>query len=555
MHYIPKKSAPHCSGSLISSAIKMALFSVGTTLAASNAMALSFQVGEGVSVDLDTVISYDAQWRTKSQSNTLLQQSSLAQQLLSDDGNRNFDKYDMTQNRLGLGLDLDVNFGGNGVFARGRAWYDDVYDDDSLTRQRNPMVLGMGGAPEKRFQRDGLDEHKSDIELLDLYYYDSLSIGDRDLGYKVGRHVVSWGESLFLQGGISSAQGPLDATKANSAGVELKDVFLPLGQVSGDLLLTSNLSLGMYYQWEWDETRIDAPGSYFSVLDVIGQGVSGDVIDLPSSSGQFAHRVTRDKPESGQYGIALRYLAEELNNTEFGLYYLRYNDFTPTIQFAPGVLGQNVILEFFEGIDLYGASFGTVIGETNVSGELSYRSGQPVRLHTPGSFYYSEADTLQAQVSASHLFAGSTFWDSLIVLAEVGHNRVLDIDSDSVASTMGVNVKSKSSALHGDVSASSFTGRVTADYFNILAGLDLKVSINYRNDFNGVSSVPYTFTEGNEIASLRADFTYKEGHSFGVSYTSFLTNPREILRKQGELQVAHMNADRDNAAVYYKYRF
>ena len=36
---------------------------------------------------------------------------------------------------------------------------------------------------------------------------------------------MSWGESLFIANGISSAQSPLDLTKANIPGTELKDIF------------------------------------------------------------------------------------------------------------------------------------------------------------------------------------------------------------------------------------------------------------------------------------------------------------------------------------------
>ena len=63
------------------------------------------------------------------------------------------------------------------------------------------------------------------------------------------------------------------------------------------------------------------------------------------------------------------------------------------------------------------------------------------------------------------------------------------------------------------------------------------------------------FAEGNEVLGLKADFSSSGGHSFGVSYTAFLTDPEEIIRDEGELQLTHFNADRDNLALYYKYRF
>lgn len=498
------------------------------------AQAKSFDLGEGVTLDLDTTLSYDAQWRMEDPDSTILSVGGgNVHPLLSDDGNRNFDKGDMTQNRVSFSVDLDANYGAGGAFLRTRGWFDDVYNDDSLAASH--------------YQQDGIDLHKSDIELLDAFLYHNFNIGDRNFSLRVGRQAVNWGESLFINGGISSAQGPLDATKANAPGVELKDIFLPIGQVYGEVELSDNLSLGAYYQYEWEKTRIDAPGTYFNVLDVIGQEADGDEIQIVPS-----WHVRRNEPDAGQYGVALRYLAEDLNNTEFGLYYLRFNDFTPSIQFlgAPGIE-----LKHFEDIELLGMSFGTVFGDTNVSGEFNYRRGQPVRLAHPAAFYYAKADTLQAQVSVSHIFSASPLWDNLVLLAEIGHNRVLDIDDDATASALGINVHNIKGALDGDRSASGFVGRLAADYYGIANGLDLNVSATYRNDFNGVSSVPFTFAEGTEVLGLKADFTYVGGHSFGASYNWFLTDPDEILDDRGRLEVSHLNADRDYLSLYYKFRF
>ncbi|PHS02165.1 MAG: hypothetical protein COA80_01640 [Leeuwenhoekiella sp.] len=520
--------------------------------------ALSFDPGGGVSVDLDTTLAYDAQWRMEDQSSKVL--SAGGDQivaLVSDDGNRNFDKGDMTQNRVSFGSDLDINYGDGGLFLRARGWYDEVYDDRSLAEQSNPM---LGEGTPKPYQQDGIDLHRSDIELLDAFLYHSFQVGDRSLNLRAGRQAVNWGESLFLNGGISSTQGPLDATKANTPGVELKDIFLPIGQIYGSYDVTDSLSFGAYYQYEWEKTRIDSPGTYFNVLEMIGQEVSGDTLDLPVN-GSFPFRVKRDKPDEGQYGVALRYLAESLNFTEFGLYYLQFNDFMPSIQFAPAQgLGMDATLEHFEDIDLMGASFGTVLGNTNISGELNFRSGQPVRLngdHPDGkALYYSEADTIQAQVSAAHIFGSSAFWDNLVLLTEVAHNRVLDLDEDGFArNNLDLDLSDISSSLHGDRSASSAIARLSADYFTIASGLDLNVSLTYRDDFNGVSSVPFTFVEGTRVAGLKADFIYTGGHSFGAGYTWFLTSPTDILKDKGRLEVEHLNADRDYASLYYKYRF
>ena len=540
-----RNTPPHSGKNVLSPVISTVI--AGSLMAvASQAHALSWELDNGVTVDLDTSITYDAQWRQEKQDSTVLGFGGNPLGLVLDDGNRAFDDGDMTQNRASFSSDLDINYGDGGVFLRARGWYDEVYDDDGFSA--------------KSFQRDGLDEHQSEIELLDTFVYHTFDIDNRSASVRLGKQVVNWGESLFVYGGISSAQAPLDATKANAPGVELKDIFLPLGQAYVETDLTEKLSLGAYYQYEWDNTRIDAPGTYFGV-DFLGQGSVGDTVDIGLP-------VTEARPDDGQYGITLRYLAEELNNTEFAFYYLNYHDFLPAAQWSPAVAGvsgdplwaSQITQQYFEDIKLIGVSFGTVFGDTNVSGEVSYRDGQPVQLDLTsfgpaGGLYFTEAETLQTQVSLIHLIGETPFADNLALTAEIGYNRVLDIDADANAAALGIDVNDINSALDEDRDAAGVVLSLGADYFAVSQGLDLKVTGTYRNDFDGVSPVPFTFTEGLEQLSLKADFTYLNNHNFGVSYVWFLTDPDEVLAKQGELEFGHLTADKDYLAAYYKYRF
>lgn len=495
------------------------------------AYALNWELDNGVTVDVDTTLSYDAQWRTASQNQDVLDFGGLG--FLLDDGNRAFDKGDQTQNRVSFATDLNVNYGDGGVFARARGWYDKVYDDLDST---------------KNFQQDGIDIHKSELELLDTFIYHNLTVGDSRINLRAGKQVISWGESLFLGGGISSAQGPVDATKANSPGVELKEIFLPIGQVYAGMELSDTLSLAAYYQYDWEETRIDAPGTYFNVLDGIGQGASGDTLD------GLGIPVTEKRPDEGQYGVALRYLAEDLNNTEFGLYYLRYNDFTPALQLGP-TSPAALDLEYFKDIDLLGLSFGTVLGDTNVSGEITYRDGQPVQLAQPGTFWFVPAKTVQAQVSTIHTIGKTPLADAITLYGEIGYNRVLSIEDTAETRAMNRDLSSVSANLDNDRGAAGLRVRAKFNYFNIASGLDMAVAGTYRNDFNGVSAVPFTFTEGTEQFALNADFTYVGGHSFGFSQVWFLTDTNDVIGKLGKLELGHANADRDYFAAYYKYRF
>ena len=107
----------------------------------------------------------------------------------------------------------------------------------------------------------------------------------------------------------------------------------------------------------------------------------------------------------------------------------------------------------------------------------------------------------------------------------------------------------------GTFGEAGLVARLKADYFNIASGMDMSVTATYRNDFNGVSSVPFTYTEGREELAVNLDFIYASSHGFGVSYVAFLTDLEDIAADAGKVELGHANADRDYASVYYKYSF
>jgi hypothetical protein len=91
----------------------------------------------------------------------------------------------------------------------------------------------------------------------------------------------------------------------------------------------------------------------------------------------------KEPSDQGQLGVALRYYADAIE-TEFGVYYIRLHDKTPSVGFEGYSLLSNgsdrirYFREFPEGIDLFGLSFNTVLFGMSVAGEVSVRRNQPV---------------------------------------------------------------------------------------------------------------------------------------------------------------------------------
>jgi hypothetical protein len=88
---------------------------------------------------------------------------------------------------------------------------------------------------------------------------------------RLGKQVVSWGESTFIGGGINSIN-PIDVSAFRRPGAEIKEGLIPVNMFYVSQSLTDNLSAEGFYQMEWDQTVVDNCGTFFSQPDVIADG-------------------------------------------------------------------------------------------------------------------------------------------------------------------------------------------------------------------------------------------------------------------------------------------
>lgn len=507
------------------SLLAMAVSAAVSIAAAPGAYALSFSPSDEVDIDWDTVVSYGAAWRVESHDEDLLSD------INADDGNRNFDQ-GLISNRAGFLTEANISYRDYGAFVRASGFYDDVYFDEN--DNDSPSTHNSRSVANNQFTKDTEDHNGQRVRLLDAFVYGNFDVSGRNLNLRVGRQVVSWGESLFIPG-MSASQSPADGTKANVPGVEVKEILLPVGQVFGQLDLTDNLSMAAYSQWEWQKTEFDAVGSYFSTSDLLDEGGEARLAEVaPGVIVPVLTRTHNEKPsDSGQWGVAFNYLAEELNDTEFGLYYINYHDKQPSlvvddfVAVGPAFVPTTYHLEYFEDIQLVGLSFGTVLGDTNVGGEIAYRDGAPV-LNAVGSPV--EAETLQAQVSAIHVFGPTPFSDDLTLTGEIGYNQVLDHDKED---------------LLGDKNGWGMGGMATLKYFDVIPSSTLEVPISFSYNGRGNSGAgTFTRTANADKVSVGAKVIYQENWQAELKYTAFLGNAEDNAR-----------ADRDFVSFNVKYSF
>ncbi|HEY1077419.1 MAG TPA: DUF1302 family protein [Fontimonas sp.] len=195
-----------------------------------------------------------------------------------DDGDRNFSKGSIVNNRLSLLGELHFQKDDYGVLLRGDAFIDGAY------RRRNDNTSAetlnrTDGDPQFPFEGN-VDEFSDAAQynagrrarLLDAYAYGSWYVGDEGaLNLRIGRHIAAWGESLFFSG-VALAQSPADATKASVPGADVKSILLPVNQISMQYAVNEDLTFLAQYKLEFKPVELNPVGEFFSVADVVGPG-------------------------------------------------------------------------------------------------------------------------------------------------------------------------------------------------------------------------------------------------------------------------------------------
>ncbi|MCG4454086.1 DUF1302 domain-containing protein [Pseudomonas sp. MMS21-TM103] len=420
--------------------------SLASTLAAP-AFGVTFNIGE-IEGQFDSALSVGASWSVRGADPDLVGtvNGGKAASSTSDDNRLNFKKGE-TFSKIFKGIhDLELKYGDTGVFVRGKYWYDFEAKDES------------------RLFKD-IDDHNrkeaaqaSGAQILDAFVYHNYDIADLPGSVRLGKQVVSWGESTFIQNSINSIN-PVDAAAFRRPGAEIKEGLIPVNMFYVAQSLTDNLSMEAFYQLEWDQTVVDNCGTFFSTTDVVADGCdnnltvpgttpagvagirglqsliagSGAAFGVENEGAVVPRGGDRDARDSGQYGMALRWLGD---NTEYGAYFMNYHSRTPffntktadaaTLGGLAGTVGNltnpdtaagavcsafggfpacagspalgptitalaplvalgngEYFISYPEDIQLYGLSFSTVLPTgTSWAGEVSYRPNAPIQINS-----------------------------------------------------------------------------------------------------------------------------------------------------------------------------
>lgn len=357
-----------------------------------------------------------------------------------DDGDNNFSR-GVVSNRLDVLSELDLSMGNFGGRLSAAAWYDEVYnkgtDNTTFTSNNTPASAFPGETRELMGRK---------AELLDAFVYGKFDVAGRPASFRLGRHTLLWGESLFFgANGIAGGQAPLDLVKLLSVpNSQFKEIARPTGKLSGQVQLTDNLTLGAYVGYEWEKTRLIPAGAYLSTSDAMGPGATR--INA-GPTGTFQRTGDLEPPDSGQGGVQLRWRADEID-TDFGLYAIRYHATTPSninntlAGFPPALTAQSYRWLYHEGVKAFGASFAKTVGDWSLAGEASIRknaplasSGQSVipaigvgtRYDNSGNPGYAVGETAHAQFSWLASLGPSFIAREASFLGEIAWNKRIKV--------------------------------------------------------------------------------------------------------------------------------
>tara|TARA_R110002073_G_scaffold92272_4_gene216361 strand:+ start:5757 stop:7421 length:1665 start_codon:yes stop_codon:yes gene_type:complete len=520
---------------------------IGAALAADAALvqALSFDFGEDDTwtLDWDTNVAYTAQvrvakpdsdqFRYRDTGNLEADSRAYAVLINANDGDNNFKRGSATQNKVSFVTELDLSHGNFGLFARARGYYDDVYDqntqqskEDYLT-YNNSKVFPNGDADFREFPPGTVKEHRDRLEMLDYFLYGSSSLpGGRLLNVRLGSQVINWGEATFTAG-INGLQNRADLIARNTPGVEVKEILLPTGALYGQVDIVEDLTLEAYYQYEWKKTELNGVGSYFSDRDFLGPGAVNFLIPVgPNNITAIPRTADEAASDSGQWGAALHWIV--LGDTDIGLYYIKAHSKAPAYQVnfpTGGGLPESYTIRYFEDIQGYAASFTTVLGDTNIQGEVSYKTDVPVVLASGDPV---EGNLASYQLGGSYVFEPTRFWDDASLVFELSGAYVTSEDSAELLYDD-----------HGTV----INLRFEPAYLNLMQGLDLKVPIFIRRGLDG-NILESEMVEDSSAVNITFQFIYLNNFITSFGYTNFFDGGENT----------YIN-DRDNISLSMSYSF
>lgn len=500
-----------------------------------------------------------------------------------DDGNLNFQKGDTFSTIIKGVHDFELKKDNYGFFSRVKWFYDQTLNNKDVLHGHEPT----GNARNQRLDDNGFHPYArfDGIDLLDAFGYINTNVGGMPLDLRLGKQVISWGESTFILSPIAGLN-TLDVSAFRRPGAELKEGFTPAEMLYANLGVTDNTSLEGFVQLKWRKTVPEGCGTYFSSADFVADGCdrlafnTGLTDQAGLGAGVFVKRVEDRQPDDGgQFGLALRSYFEELD-AELGVYAMQYHSRLPLASLSKGALGNvptaptpgvtfgptagsGYVVDYPEDLQVFGASFATNVGGWAWSGEVSMTKDLPIQINAndllaagltngaPGSAPvglttrinsapnntivngFDRFDVTQIQNTFIKTFDRALGSSQVVLVAEAAAVFVDDLPEVTTSNaTSGIRYGRQ--AVFGSAGASGdkngfvtefawgYRLRTQATYRDVFMGVDLIPSLAWSHDVDGYSPEPgQAFNEGRQSVGLGLGFEFDANTKASINYTTF----------------------------------
>jgi hypothetical protein len=237
-----------------------------------------------------------------------------------------------------------------------------------------------------------------------------------------------------------------------------------------------------------------------------------------------------------------------------------------------------VKLDYPEDIQMYALSFNSTVGTTAIAGEISYRQDEPLQIDDvellfaamPQQLYnagirddfnnisqlndpntgqpyasgliadgFILSDTVQAQMTLTHLFGPTLGASQFVGLIEIGGININDMPDESV-----LRLNGPGTARSGGIAAApglempiqdgvetnpfptefawGYKVIVKLDYTNVFAGINISPRVVFSHDVKGITPDPlFLFIEDRKSVALGLSFDYQSRWKADLNYNGF----------------------------------
>jgi hypothetical protein len=461
--------------------------------------------------------------------------------VIADEGTYSFNKGDAVAERIDLLSEFDVVYMKRyGARVSGTAWRDFAYDKTSQSNPNAPFsaipsyVNHTYSDYIQRFYRGGSGE------ILDAFVFGGIDVGDVPVEAKLGRHTVYWGESLLLGGNLHSvayAQNPLDLQKGFATpGVEAKELFRPLKQLSMQAQLSSTLSVAGQYMLEWESFRYPEGGTYLGPVDFAFNGPDRQYIS--AGLGFATHGPSAEPKQRGEWGLSARWSPDWLDGT-LGFYVRDFADKMPQsfiTKAAPGASQYNLI--YADGIKLYGISLAKSIAGISVGAEFSIRHNTPLSsqvlgiapgLPETGETKGPRGNTEHALVNAIGTIAKTPLWDAATWVGELVWSQYTKVTSGAnLFNAIGYAPCAGKDKYDG-CTTHSYVGMgmgFTPSWFQVFPSVDMSLPFTYSTGLMGNAATVFGGNQRMGNYSVGLGFDVQQKYRFDLKYIDFVGSYR-----------------------------